>query len=443
MVVTAKVDWPETARVAAIVGASGRFLLRMSEPGGAACIWSLGDVAWPGLDVSSILESWLQTVELALVPLSRIGQMEGKSGSLVLIGRFWCPTERRPSHPLVLKSRDKKGKGVSLATEWANASAAKPHAYDRKDSFAIPIHFDNADPDYEILWSLCMPSVREIEADRVDLQGFPEVQDLRTALAYAGAHDRNHDTTALQALRQTYASLRGLHRANANLATGEFEQEERSWTEEYSWYLRSYSASGGGLWGPEWASVWGDVDEKMTDGKINPIWLVERLRTEHAPLKLGTVHGDLHPGNVLLRKDDSPAIIDFGWSKVRAHVAKDFALMECNLRFLTLPAQVGDLELDQFCSWLGFADDTPTMSSDRMTGRVQLVSAVRTAAAAVFGDGAEWDQQYLIPLFLVAFGLLRFAPQLGNQVAARRFVEALANRIGTQLANAAAQSTPS
>jgi hypothetical protein len=45
-------------------------------------------------------------VRLKLLPLSRLGQMEGKSGSLVLVGWFETDNLVAPaSHPVIVKTR--------------------------------------------------------------------------------------------------------------------------------------------------------------------------------------------------------------------------------------------------------------------------------------------------------------------------------------------------
>jgi hypothetical protein len=38
---------------------------------------------------------------------------------------------------------------VQLIEEWKRAQAAKPHTYDRKDSLAIPVAFDEQDSAYQ------------------------------------------------------------------------------------------------------------------------------------------------------------------------------------------------------------------------------------------------------------------------------------------------------
>src|SRR5262245_40104728 len=51
-------------------------------------VWSLQEAVWPALGLPECRGSEDKPVKLTLLPLSRIGQMEGKSGSLVLIGHF-------------------------------------------------------------------------------------------------------------------------------------------------------------------------------------------------------------------------------------------------------------------------------------------------------------------------------------------------------------------
>jgi serine/threonine protein kinase len=80
------------------------------------------------------------------------------------------------------------------------------------------------------------------------------------------------------------------------------------------WYLRRFDSKGatGSIWGPEWTSVWGPEEKSIVHGLINPIWLIQYLRKTRAMMHVGTVHGDLHAGNILIREDFTPAIIDFG-----------------------------------------------------------------------------------------------------------------------------------
>lgn len=426
--VTAHVEWTETSRLDAISAAGSRLLTTMALDPGKSCVWSLLDVVWPGLTASQITATWLASVSLSLVPLARVGQMEGKSGSLVLVGRFHAAAAARPSHPLIVKTRRKSD--ARLRDEWDQAMLAKPHTYDRRDSFAIPIAFDD-ESDFEVLWSLCMPNIRESETPVVDLSILPKVRDLRELLRESRTDDLAH-TDPGQTLRQTYALLRNLHRDSASRLERP-ARDERTWGEEYEWYLRGYSPSGG-AWGAEWGNVWdaGTKDDGPAEA-MTPPQVVKALQSVRAIMQMGTVHGDLHPGNILLRANESPAIIDFGWARTGSHIAKDFVLMECNLRFMFLRPQIRHDDLEAFSNWVDWDASLPEGLPAYLVARAALISEVRGAARDVFLADTDWISEYLVPLFLTAFGLLRFAPQLGNQVAAVMLVEALAKRVAAYL----------
>ncbi len=435
--VMARTEWTEPGRVAAITKSAQALLKNMASDPDETCIWCLREVVWPGLTRDVVQEDWLEKVEIALVPLQRIGQMEGKSGSLVLIGRFWSKATNRPSNSLIVKTRRRTGSAVGLADEWARARAAKPHTYDRKDSFAIPVYFDDADPDYEVLWALCLPTVRESEAETTDFGSFPTVHDLRKLLAFfprqTPDESSNNQREAALVLERTYTLLRNLHRSSAATGTSALAREHRTLGDEYAWYLRRYGFEPTSLWGPEWTVVWAPPTQRVARERINPLWLVDRLRREVVTMQVGLIHGDLHPGNIILREGDAPAIIDFGWSADRVHIAKDFVLMECNIRFLTLRPQVGDEELTAFTKALAWNAEPPQGLSEYLIRRWALVKVVREAARQVFASETDWTREYLAPLFLVAFGLLRFAPQLGNQRAAVGLVQELATTLASSL----------
>lgn len=423
--------WTEPERLRGIKAATHRLLERMIPPPGDACVWCLLDVVWPGLARQDIEAANRERIELAIVPLSRLGQMEGQSGSFVVFGRLRSPLAARPSNLLVIKTRKKSGGGDGLETEWKAALAAKPHTFDRKDSFAIPLHFDDRDSDYEVLWSLCLPTVRESEADKVDFDNFRRVDDLRDLLTFQPGQTVPGMVTdpvaASGVLHDTYRLLRNLHRGSAAAGTHNLERVDRAFGAEYERYLRNYACDGSGRWGSEWAAVWAPPSEPRVRAGTNPLWLIERLRRQSVSMQIGLVHGDLHAGNVILRDGDVPAIIDFGWSAERAHLAKDFVLMECNLRFVTLRPQVGDEELDRFSGALAWDSAPEPAPSEYLAHRCELIKVVRDAARAVFAEDTNWTREYLAPMFLVAFGLLRFARQLHNQRAAVLSVERLAN----------------
>lgn len=407
----------ESARLEAIRLSAGLLLAKIRGGQGAETVWGFQEAVWPALGLPEYRDSQDRPVRLTLIPLNRIGQMEGKSGSLVLIGHFsFEEAGSLCSHPLVVKTMD-SSKSDKLVDEYKNALSIKPFAYDSKDNFAIPIFFDESRGGYKILWSICsatgsVPLVSP--AAGIAAPAF-EVVDLRKPLKDG---DNNRAGSTFEA---AFDLLHNFHRRFETATAEEVEVAK-----EYEWYLRGF----GEVWGDNWDEVWAKSGEKFTPGSggktVNPLWVVEQLKLKRFHLYRGAIHGDLHPGNIILKSKGAPTIIDFGWAREKAHIAKDFVLLECNLRFLTLRTEVREAELDSFSTWISWDQTPPTELGAYLQGRVDLIQRLRRKAAEVFPSRSDWDREYVMPLFLVAFGLLRFAPQLGNQQAAVRFVFAAA-----------------
>lgn len=114
---------------------------------------------WPASLFHEYKDTLPKRPHLQLASLARIGQMEGKSGSLVLIGRFTDAGNRRypPSHPIVVKSRP-PGTGSALKDEYVNANSISPCLYDRVDRVALPLDFEVRKNGYQILWSQFLSS---------------------------------------------------------------------------------------------------------------------------------------------------------------------------------------------------------------------------------------------------------------------------------------------
>ena len=422
MKVDVKFEATEPERIEAIRSSAEKLVDRMLASATDDCIWNLAEVIWPALGMPEYVAKPVTNLTLRMIPLSRIGQMEGKSGSLVLIG-FLSDTEdlQRPhSHPLVIKtlSAERRDK---LHEEYMNSLSIKPFAYDQKDSLAIPICFDPNEQGFSVLWSI-FSSNKPIWPDGVALRELSAftVKDMRKTL-------ERGETRASQILEKTFHQLRNLHH-RLNKA----HPEERCYSDEYKRYLRKLDD---GVWGSEWREAWGTSDVKHVEDSggrfANPFWCLEGIRDLRKPMYVGAVHGDLHPGNIVLT-GEQPRIIDFGWAEDGAHIAKDFVLMECNLRFLTLRPQLNQGQVYALCDWIEWDAPIPDGLDDYTRDRAKLIMALRKIAKEtiqVNDQEPDWNWEYIVPLFLVALGLLRFASQLGNQQAAVRFVLVLANKM--------------
>ena len=103
--------------------------------------------------------------------------------------------------------------------------------------------------------------------------------------------------------------------------------------------------------------------------------------------------------------------------------------MECNLRFLMLRTHLplSDVELLTDTFHWGFR--TPRNLNPYLRDRFEIIQKLRSLALGALPQPMDPDWEYFVPLFLIAFGLLRFHKQLGNQYAAERQILALATHL--------------
>jgi hypothetical protein len=108
---------------------------------------------------------------------------------------------------------------------------------------------------------------------------------------------------------------------------------------EYEWYLRHNRSE---RLVKAWLGTSRDIEriEIYGDSLPNPLQLVQRLLKVERNLPVSTVHGDLHPSNVVLDGREDPHLIDFNWCKNDAHILKDFLVMECSIRFFMTPGHL-------------------------------------------------------------------------------------------------------
>ncbi|HEX6910376.1 MAG TPA: hypothetical protein VF142_08270, partial [Longimicrobium sp.] len=108
-------------------------------------------------------------------------------------------------------------------------------------------------------------------------------------------------------------------------------------------------------------------------------------------------------------------------------------LLECNLRFIYMP---GDLPLEcvqRFSSWIGMSEPCEGLKNQWCVEAHLTIASIRTHFMTLAGQKrdyvVDWDVEYIIPLFLVSFGLLRYVSEYKNQIAARQTVLNLADYI--------------
>jgi len=337
-----------------------------------------------------------------------------------------------PSRPMVVKYGTVADGRDKLQEEKVAAETLKQHVYVGHDHFAFPFRCDPATRQhrYSVLWSPFSTSQTVTEVVRPSELQLRYVKDLLHLLR--GPQARVHGVEVLQ---KTYSLLEQLHRSGdpAGISV------RRQLYEEYAWYLRNVDRPDG--WGQQWREIWGRRRTASDFGTTwsNPFSVLKSIENlPPAALSCGVIHGDLHPRNVILSASYDPFLIDYGWSQSDKHVAKDFALLECNLRFVTLPPDVPNEHLLKMAGWLSMSDRMPGLGHATCTARCQLIRVVRESFRSLVRrprvDAAlHWIVEYEIPLFLVAFGLLQHIRDYDNQLAARMTVLSLATHLDARL----------
>jgi hypothetical protein len=328
-----------------------------------------------------------------------------------------------------------KGSSNKLLDEKKRADSVRLYLAYYPGQFALPLHCEVIN-DIGVLWSpfsSSTPLLKRYDAStssRLTLT----IEDLwihlrkssppKSSITAITAEDAllapakdipeslNRDIDLVATIDKVFESLKPLH-----MRGGKVQSRPRSLLKEYEKYLRGVNT-----WGEAWHSIWGPATKKTIEAqgvkRMNPFWVLEKIRKlRPSPIRCGAVHGDLHPKNILFSDRLSPHLIDFGWAEDDAHVAKDFVLLECNVRFMVLRPEIPGNDLRKLCNWVDFTA-APTVTDPYCQLRVRLIEMIRNKAKEVLYPSTNWETEYVIPLFLVAFGLLKHLRDTDNQASA-------------------------
>lgn len=192
------------------------------------------------------------------------------------------------------------------------------------------------------------------------------------------------------------------------------ERANRDLGSEYQWYLR------GGLTDGKLAAAFNRItySEKCNWLTVNfpdPRLVQQRLLERTLSCRIGAVHGDLHPNNIVFDGADQPHLIDFAWASGSGHIMKDFVLMESSLRFLLFPTNTNpEIQLQVDIALLD--ENGPQLLADIAAGCPHasyyrrlgvLLEVIRTSARTAGGTGYSFEE-YLHAQFLVLYGLLKY-----------------------------------
>jgi hypothetical protein len=85
--------------------------------------------------------------------------------------------------------------------------------------------------------------------------------------------------------------------------------------------------------------------------------------------------------------------------------------------------------------WLGCGTKHPEIGDNYCDERLELIECLQKLAEERFVSGSDWVLEYVVPMFLTAFGLLKYVRACDNQIAARMTVLALATHVADKLLN--------
>lgn len=359
-------------------------------------------------------------IEIVVVPLDRIGAPAGASGARVFIAYYThVPTKETsltPSPPLVVKLQ----RGMGKLVEECKAADAWPKLDDKVTiRFAKPLKHQSVGE-----WDVLVAPFRSVlgpisKGNRHQIRAL----DLWSKI-YKGPKEIGTSISAALNL------VSKAHQAG----NGRKKRVAMQYGKEYEWYLRNTHGPEGNM-GRAYATieqVFGASEMVQMFGHTwpNPNRLISKVLSWNFTGTRGAIHGDLHPKNIVFDEDGLVYIIDFGWAKKNAHVVADYVLLDINLRSMTLPAQIAEEDIVAAANYL-YPTDAPPKVPDLLQERLSIIKEQIWGTAcnneAVNSD--KWHDEYVVPFFIVAYGLLVHLDSARNQRALVATVLGAAKRI--------------
>lgn len=106
----------------------------------------------------------------------------------------------------------------------------------------------------------------------------------------------------------------------------------------------------------------------------------------------------------------------------------DYLLLDINLRSTTLPSQLAETDMLAMADFLDRSQDPDSLSS-LLQPRAKLIKDEIWLRLSSNNIVVDWRKEYLIPLFIVAYGLLVHLDDARNQAALIATVLAAGERI--------------
>ncbi len=371
-------------------------------------------------------------VRVCVLPLDRIGAPKGASGAHVFVAYFAdnrdiSASERIPSsRPLVIKIGDHS----NLIGENAVGQKWPTLDRDHEVKFAKPIYLHQVTGGLGVLVAPFQSDFTAIDGGGAlnvklnDLWGLlHNVNEYHSGKCLGAPPDWAMINQSVQFTIDTMNQVHKNHR-------GSIERVKTNLSSVFESYLRGVCDAAKRRHIP--INLFGEQETVRAFGRTwqNPLRLADDLHQDagEKELAMGPVHGDLHPKNIVLGHQGSVNIIDFGWVEKKAPVALDYLLLDINLRGVTLPSQLSQNDICSFASFLEPIQKIEKLPST-MQPRARIIkdtlwSRYQSNAAAIC-----WRTEYLIPMFLVSFGLLVHLDNARNQTSLIATVLSLARKI--------------